>query len=149
MIGKRNRIPALTVGDDPYERGRAHGTAFANDVAANLETYLCRFEASGLTRAEAFAEAQRRFLWDRAGAGRDCQDRQSRTLHPHHTDQVPAIDLRHDEIGEQQVVALLQRVPQGEPAASTTSSGVAAGMPIAVIRLANAVLSAPSAAATE
>jgi isopenicillin-N N-acyltransferase like protein len=59
MIGKRNRIPALTVGDDPHERGRAHGAAFANDVAANLETYLRRFEASGLTRAEAFDEAGR------------------------------------------------------------------------------------------
>jgi isopenicillin-N N-acyltransferase-like protein len=55
----RNRIPSLTVGDDPFARGTAHGRAFAADVAANLETYLCRFEASGLSRQEAFAEAAR------------------------------------------------------------------------------------------
>ena len=59
MTSRRNRIPALTVGDDPFERGRAHGSAFAADVAANLETYLRRFEASGLSRAEAFDEAGR------------------------------------------------------------------------------------------
>ena len=55
----RNRIPALTVGDDPFERGSRHGRAFAADVAANLETYLRRFEASGLPRDEAFREARR------------------------------------------------------------------------------------------
>ncbi|MCC7348047.1 MAG: hypothetical protein IT538_11670 [Variibacter sp.] len=57
MTLTRNRIPSLTVGDDPYERGLAHGRAFAGDVAANLETYLRRFEASGLSRGEAFVEA--------------------------------------------------------------------------------------------
>lgn len=55
----RNRIPSLTVGEDPFERGMMHGRAFAADVAANLETYLRRFEASGLGREEAFAEAAR------------------------------------------------------------------------------------------
>jgi isopenicillin-N N-acyltransferase-like protein len=55
----RNRIASLTVGDDPFERGKAHGSAFAAEVAANLKTYLRRFEASGLARAEAFTEAAR------------------------------------------------------------------------------------------
>ncbi|HET9903301.1 MAG TPA: C45 family peptidase [Xanthobacteraceae bacterium] len=59
----RNRIPILTVGQDPFERGLAHGRAFAADVAANLETYLRRFEASGLGREAAFAEARR---WQKA-----------------------------------------------------------------------------------
>lgn len=55
----RNRIPSLTVGDDPFERGEAHGRIFAEDVAANLATYLARFSASGLSRDEAFVEAAR------------------------------------------------------------------------------------------
>ena len=52
-------MPCLTVGDHAFERGLAHGKTFASDVAANLETYLLRFEASGLPRAEAFEEALR------------------------------------------------------------------------------------------
>jgi isopenicillin-N N-acyltransferase-like protein len=59
----RNRMPSLTVGEDPFERGRTHGRAFAADVAANLETYLRRFEASGLDRTGAFTEARR---WHKA-----------------------------------------------------------------------------------
>lgn len=55
----RDRMPCLTVGDDAFERGLAHGKTFATDVAANLETYLCRFEASGLNRGEAYQEARR------------------------------------------------------------------------------------------
>lgn len=55
----RNRIPSLTVGEDAFERGRQHGRAFSTDVAANLKTYVRRFEASGLGRTEAFAEARR------------------------------------------------------------------------------------------
>jgi isopenicillin-N N-acyltransferase-like protein len=66
----RNRIPSLTVGDDPFERGRAHGRAFSADVAANLETYLRRFEASGLARDNAFAEAAR---WRQAMAGHNAE----------------------------------------------------------------------------
>ncbi len=54
---RRTRIPALTVGDDAFERGLAHGKAFAQDVQANLETYLDRFQASGLARADALDEA--------------------------------------------------------------------------------------------
>ena len=64
----RNRIPSLTTGAAPFERGRAHGRAFAADVAANLETYLRRFEASGLSRADAFAEAAR---WRKAMAAQN------------------------------------------------------------------------------
>ena len=55
----RDRMPCLTVGDDAFERGLAHGKAFSADVAANVETYLRRFEASGLARGEAFDEARR------------------------------------------------------------------------------------------
>jgi isopenicillin-N N-acyltransferase-like protein len=55
----QDRMPALTVGEDPHERGLAHGRAFKAEVAANLEVYLRRFEASGLARADAYAEAQR------------------------------------------------------------------------------------------
>lgn len=59
MVSSAPPIPVLTVGDDAFERGRAHGEAFARAVAENLETYLRRFEASGLGRAEALAGAGR------------------------------------------------------------------------------------------
>lgn len=59
----RSRMPMLTVGDDAFERGRLHGKAFADDVRANLETYLSRFEASGLARGAALDEASN---WQRA-----------------------------------------------------------------------------------
>ncbi len=52
-------MPCLTVGENAFERGLAHGKTFAADVSANLETYLRRFAASGLTRDEAFEEAMR------------------------------------------------------------------------------------------
>jgi isopenicillin-N N-acyltransferase-like protein len=54
-------IPSLTVGQDPVERGRLHGTRFANQIADNLITYLLRFEASGLSRDNAMAEGQEWF----------------------------------------------------------------------------------------
>lgn len=54
-------VPSLTVGDDPRVRGRLHGARFADDIAANLETYLRRFEASGLDRATAFHEGDQWF----------------------------------------------------------------------------------------
>lgn len=54
----RSRVPSLTVGEDPFERGRVHGKTFAADVQANLETYLSRFEASGLARRAAFEESR-------------------------------------------------------------------------------------------
>ncbi len=56
---KHDRIPSLRVGEDPGQRGIAHGRTFKAEVAANLETYLKRFEASGMTRPEAYAEAKR------------------------------------------------------------------------------------------
>jgi isopenicillin-N N-acyltransferase-like protein len=51
-------IASLTVGDDPRERGRLHGARFADDIAANLQTYLLRFEASGLDRGAALVEGE-------------------------------------------------------------------------------------------
>ena len=51
-------IPSLTVGDDPRERGLAHGRAFANQIGDNVTTYLKRFAASGLYRPAAFTEAE-------------------------------------------------------------------------------------------
>jgi isopenicillin-N N-acyltransferase like protein len=57
-MSNRRHIPSLTVGDDAFERGLAHGKAFAADVRANLETYLSRFEASGLERGAALEEAR-------------------------------------------------------------------------------------------
>jgi len=58
-------VPSLTVGDDAFERGLRHGRTFATAVADNLETYLRRFEASGLGRAEALVEGGR---WQEAMA---------------------------------------------------------------------------------
>ena len=58
-MNARKTMPSLTVGENAFERGLAHGQQFAKDVAANVETYLLRFEASGLARADALEEAQR------------------------------------------------------------------------------------------
>lgn len=63
MTAARTKMPCLTVGEDPYERGVAHGREFAADVAHNLDTYLRRFGASGLTLDDAFEEALR---WQKA-----------------------------------------------------------------------------------
>jgi isopenicillin-N N-acyltransferase-like protein len=54
-------IPELTVEGDAFARGELHGRRFARAVTDNLETYLRRFEASGLSR-EAVAEEGRRWL---------------------------------------------------------------------------------------
>lgn len=51
-------VPSLTVGDDPLERGRKHGARFSSEIARNLETYLNRFEASGLERGLALGEGE-------------------------------------------------------------------------------------------
>src|SRR5881397_2096048 len=53
------RIPLLTTHADAYGQGLAHGRRFAREIADNLETYLRRFAASGLTREAAFTEAKR------------------------------------------------------------------------------------------
>lgn len=55
-------IPALTVGEDPIERGLAHGRQFSAQIERNLQTYLQRFLSSGLSHQAAMQEAQR--WWD-------------------------------------------------------------------------------------
>jgi isopenicillin-N N-acyltransferase-like protein len=52
-------IPLLTTEGDAHARGLAHGRRFAREVSENVETYLRRFAASGLDRADAFVEAER------------------------------------------------------------------------------------------
>ena len=56
---RQDRIATLTVGEDPGERGITHGKTFKAQVAANIETYLKRFEASGMKRPDAYAESKR------------------------------------------------------------------------------------------
>jgi isopenicillin-N N-acyltransferase like protein len=56
-------IPFLTTAGDAHARGLAHGRRFAQDVAANVATYLRRFAASGLDRDGAFSEAE---IWCQA-----------------------------------------------------------------------------------
>ena len=51
-------IPLLTTDGDAHACGRAHGQRFAREIADNVATYLRRFAASGLDRAEAFVEAE-------------------------------------------------------------------------------------------
>lgn len=57
-MNTRSRMPVLTVGEEAFERGREHGKMFAADVEANLQTYLNRFQASGLERGAALDEAR-------------------------------------------------------------------------------------------
>ena len=59
MSKRRDPIPALTVGEHAFERGQKHGRAFQRQIADNVETYIARFEASGLQRTAAFEEARR------------------------------------------------------------------------------------------
>src|SRR4051795_2473733 len=56
-------IPFLTTDGDAHARGLAHGRRFAQDIAANVATYLRRFAASGLDRDGAFSEAE---IWCQA-----------------------------------------------------------------------------------
>lgn len=58
MAKRSDAIPALTVGEDAFERGLAHGRAFAGAISDNVATYLARFAASGMSRDGAFAEAR-------------------------------------------------------------------------------------------
>jgi isopenicillin-N N-acyltransferase-like protein len=51
-------IPLLDTTGDAHARGLAHGQRFSREIAANIETYLVRFTASGLDRDQAFAEAK-------------------------------------------------------------------------------------------
>lgn len=54
-------IPALDLTGDPCARGNEHGRALAARIRDNLETYLKRFEASGLAREAALKEGE---AWD-------------------------------------------------------------------------------------
>ena len=58
MSKRIDAIPALNVGEDAFERGQAHGRAFATAIADNVATYLARFAASGMSRDAAFDEAR-------------------------------------------------------------------------------------------
>ncbi|HEY1363378.1 MAG TPA: C45 family peptidase [Xanthobacteraceae bacterium] len=52
-------IPLLSTQGGAYASGLAHGRRFAAEIAANVQTYLRRFAASGLGREAAFAEAEK------------------------------------------------------------------------------------------
>ncbi|MCZ6522251.1 MAG: C45 family autoproteolytic acyltransferase/hydrolase [Alphaproteobacteria bacterium] len=49
-------LPLLELGADPYQRGLLHGQTMASAIRDNLETYLRRFEAGGVSREAAQAE---------------------------------------------------------------------------------------------
>lgn len=51
-------LATLDLGDDPHQRGVVHGRALAQAIRDNVETYLRRFEASGLSRDQALADGQ-------------------------------------------------------------------------------------------
>jgi isopenicillin-N N-acyltransferase like protein len=53
------QIPLLTVEGDAYACGLAHGRRFAQEISDNIETYLARFAAAGLTREHALVDARR------------------------------------------------------------------------------------------
>lgn len=52
-------LPLIDLSGDARTRGRAHGEALANSAAANIETYLARFAAGGITKDDALAEGAR------------------------------------------------------------------------------------------
>jgi len=52
-------LPLLDLKGGPGKRGRTHGKALASAIADNVETYLARFEAGGVARADALAEGAR------------------------------------------------------------------------------------------
>jgi isopenicillin-N N-acyltransferase-like protein len=52
------QLPILDLGDDPFERGTIHGQRMAPHIRANLETYLRRFEAGGVSRERAMREGE-------------------------------------------------------------------------------------------
>ena len=51
-------LAVLNLEGSPFERGLAHGKALAASIAANIETYLARFEASGMSANAARAEGE-------------------------------------------------------------------------------------------
>ena len=52
-------LPLIELTGDARARGRLHGEALAASAAANIETYLARFAAGGITNADALAEGAR------------------------------------------------------------------------------------------
>ena len=51
-------LPILELGDDPFERGVAHGRFMGAKIAETLEIYLRRFEAGGISREAAAVEGR-------------------------------------------------------------------------------------------
>lgn len=49
----------LDLGDDPQERGRIHGSTLANEIRANLATYLDRFSIAGVTRPSVLERSEK------------------------------------------------------------------------------------------
>ncbi|MBM3554252.1 MAG: hypothetical protein FJX47_01700 [Alphaproteobacteria bacterium] len=46
-------VPVIDLGDDPQERGLAHGRRFAKEIRDNIDIYLARFGIAGLDAPEA------------------------------------------------------------------------------------------------
>ena len=51
-------LRVLNLDGSAFERGLAHGKALAPSIAANIETYLARFAASGLSADAARTEGE-------------------------------------------------------------------------------------------
>ncbi|MBO6785125.1 MAG: peptidase C45, partial [Alphaproteobacteria bacterium] len=49
-------LPVLDLGSDPYERGLVHGRELSRQIAENIDTYLARFQAGGLSAEAARGE---------------------------------------------------------------------------------------------
>ena len=49
-------LPVLDLGSDPYERGLVHGRELTRQIVENIDTYLARFQAGGLSAEAARAE---------------------------------------------------------------------------------------------
>jgi isopenicillin-N N-acyltransferase-like protein len=61
-------LPVLDLGDDPYERGVAHGKALPQAIRDNVQTYLARFAAGGLDADTARREGD---VWAEVIAGQN------------------------------------------------------------------------------
>jgi isopenicillin-N N-acyltransferase like protein len=65
---KAQTLPVLDLGDDPHERGVAHGAALPQAIRDNIATYLARFEAGGLDAGTARREGE---IWAEVIAGQN------------------------------------------------------------------------------
>ena len=54
-----SNLPLINLSGNARTRGRTHGEALADSAAANVETYLARFAAGGITLEDALAEGAR------------------------------------------------------------------------------------------